>query len=197
MKSTHPFKPFIPIKADKLIIGTIPPPRFCLKDRKLYPEDVRFYYGSRDNAFWTIIEKIFDFDFEFKNSEKAINERKNALKELGIGITDIVDQCNHSNDFASDTDLKNLDYKDLGKLLHEHPKIKTLIYTSEFVKNQINTLFRTYHSIDKRNNKIQSIKINGTEYGVRILYSPSPNALRNLGENGSQKRERQYKDFLS
>ena len=59
MKSTHPYEPFIPLNAEKLIIGTIPPIRFCIKEREIFDDDVNFYYGSRDNAFWPIIENIF------------------------------------------------------------------------------------------------------------------------------------------
>lgn len=48
-KSTHPFAPEIPEGATKLIIGTMPPYRFCNTDEALYDDDVNFYYGSRDN----------------------------------------------------------------------------------------------------------------------------------------------------
>jgi len=33
MYSKHPFEPFIPANATKLIIGTIPPYRFCLDEK--------------------------------------------------------------------------------------------------------------------------------------------------------------------
>ena len=51
----HPFPPFVPTNATKLIIGSIPPQRFCNQKENgisLYPDDVNFYYGSRDNSFW-------------------------------------------------------------------------------------------------------------------------------------------------
>jgi len=54
MKETHPFEAFIPSGATKLIIGTIPPERFSQK--KLFCDDVNFYYGSRDNAFWELLQ---------------------------------------------------------------------------------------------------------------------------------------------
>ncbi|QNL22232.1 hypothetical protein HZR84_09875 [Hyphobacterium sp. CCMP332] len=196
LKSIHPYKPFIPVDSNKLIIGTIPPPRFCTQYKEIYKEDVNFYYGSRDNAFWPIIENVFDIELEYSNSKKAISERKNFLTKHGIGISDIIDKCIHKNDSAADEDLTNIEHKDLGELLRKNPQISILIYTSEFVKKQMNLHFNTYHSINKENRKIQSIIINGTKYNVRILYSPSPNALRNLGKQGSKKREKQYKEFI-
>jgi len=196
MKSIHPFEPFIPSGADKLIIGSIPPPRFCFQNRGLFIQDVNFYYGSKDNEFWPIFERIFELNFEYENSEKAVNQRKDLLNKLKIGITDIVEKCYHNNDSAADEDLREIEYKNINDLLLKYPGIETLIYTSEFVKSQMNSIFRTYHSISKENRRIQSIIIEGKKYNVKILYSPSPNALRNLGENGKKRREQQYREFL-
>lgn len=42
----HPYPPFIPDNATRLIVGTLPPPRFSLGQLK--PDDVKFCYGSRD-----------------------------------------------------------------------------------------------------------------------------------------------------
>ena len=43
---THPYEPFIPENATKLIVGTLPPPRFTTGELK--EGDVNFCYGSRD-----------------------------------------------------------------------------------------------------------------------------------------------------
>ena len=196
MISKHPFEPFIPNESSKLIIGTIPPPRFCTQPLELYGEDVNFYYGSRDNSFWKILSKIFNCSLEYSNTTEAIIQRKKLLTKLNIGITDIIDSCTHKNSSAADEDLLNIKFKDLKSLLQKNPNIDTLIYTSEFVKKQVNKYFKTYHSISRENKKIQSIKIGGVKYNVRILYSPSPNALRNLGKDGSEKRENQYTKFI-
>lgn len=54
---SHPYLPLIPECAKCLIVGTIPPHRFC-KDMqtaqqygKLSQNDVDWYYGSEDNQF--------------------------------------------------------------------------------------------------------------------------------------------------
>lgn len=72
MKSLHPFEPFVPKNSTKLIIGTIPPPRFCKNQNNILFDDVYFYYGSQDNYFWPILGDIFNVKFDYNNSENAI-----------------------------------------------------------------------------------------------------------------------------
>lgn len=71
-----------------------------------------------------------------------------------------------------------------------------MIYTSSFVKSQINKLFGTYHSINPNNKREQILKIGEKVYKVKILYSPSPSALRGMGKNGAEKRKTQYEQFF-
>jgi G:T/U-mismatch repair DNA glycosylase len=193
----HPYEPFIPKGARKLIIGTIPPSRFCRIPQVLYEKDVDFYYGSKDNYFWTIMNDIFEKDLKFVNDISSINQRKELLKQLNTGITDIVEKCIRADNSASDRNLKILNHKDLASLLADNPSIETLIYTSEFVKTQINIKCNTYHVIEIDNKKKQTVKIGDKPYKVRILYSPSPQALRNMGENGNERRKNQYREFLA
>lgn len=196
MNSKHPFEPFIPKGAKKLIIGSIPPPRFCIIPQEISNEDVNFYYGSKDNSFWRIMQEIFNTDLQYKNTASAIEQRKELLKNLSIGITDIIDECIHINNSASDEDLKILKHKDIFGLLNVNESIETLIYTSDFVKKQINSIYKTYHTIDKNNTRKQTVKIGNKTYNVRVLFSPSPLALINMGKNGTEKRKEQYRDFL-
>lgn len=198
MKSKHPYDPFVPENSSLLIIGTIPPARFCNNGAKeLLENDVDFYYGSKDNAFWDLVGKVFDENFEKTNTQFAIDQRISFLRRNGIGITDIILECTRENQSASDDKLKVISRKDLGQLLIEHPSITTLIYTSEFVKKEINKQFGGYHLIDPENKKKQSIMINGRMYQVRILFSPSPSGLRRLGVAGRAKRLNQWKEFLN
>lgn len=88
--SIHPYLPFIPTNAKKLLIGSIPPPRFCTKSGILKTDDVNFYYGSCDNLFWKLVSKIINNQLRYENSESAVEERKKILENLKIGITDIV-----------------------------------------------------------------------------------------------------------
>ena len=155
MKSIHPFEPFIPNGATKLIIGTIPPPRFCKEPYKLFEDDVNFYYGSRDNAFWHLLQETFDVKFQHKNSEDSIEERKQFLEKIGIGIMDIIAECNHINDFASDNKLNDIKHQDLKKILARYPAIRTLIYTSEAVKKELFKYLNIYHTINTHDSNMR------------------------------------------
>lgn len=193
MYSQHPYKPFIPQNATKLIIGTMPPYRFCIKPQKLFDDDVNFYYGSKDNFFWDLLAKVTGTQLEFKNSEEAIRQRKSLLIKLNIGITDIIEKCNHKNEKSDDASLEIITRKPIEKWLFQSPKIDTLIYTSAFVINQINQVAdKSYHNW-KIPRKIGTIVINKKEYNVVILYSPSPMALRSVDANT---RFAQYKNVF-
>ncbi len=197
MPEKHPFDHYLHQKIDKLIIGTIPPQRFCIKDGLLCKDDVQFYYGSKDNYFWELIGNIFQVSFTFENNDAAINQRKEFLIKNHIGIIDMVQTCNRKTGSALDKDLEILEFKDVGQVLKSIQENSNqqpiLFYTSTFVKSCMNRVFHTYHSIDQKNTRHQWIDINGNRYEVYILYSPSLNALRNMGGEGKDKRLEQYK----
>ena len=75
----HPYPPFIPENATKLIVGTLPPPRFTTGELK--EGDVDFCYGSRDGQLWTILDKIFDLDLKYETTAQAIAQREHFLKK--------------------------------------------------------------------------------------------------------------------
>jgi G:T/U-mismatch repair DNA glycosylase len=195
MYSKHPFEPYIPNNATKLIIGTIPPARFCFNENstkgKLLDKDVDFYYGSRDNKFWQIVEQVFNLNFS--EGADGIEQRKAFLKVQKIGITDVINICEREKESALDTKLNITELKDISRLLIENPTIDTLIYTSEFVKSQVNKISKSYHTIDLIDKKKQTTIIGNKKYDVWILYSPSPTALRNMGLMGNEKRLEQYR----
>lgn len=194
--SKHPYKAFIPEGADKLIIGSIPPYRFCHQDKsKLFETDVNFYYGSKDNAFWDLLSDITHTKLQHINSEESIEERKQLLVNLNTGITDIVELCEHINGKSDDKSLNIIRLKDISGLLVQYPSINELIYTSRFVIGQINKSCgeHTYHRWDS--GKMDgSININGKKYKVHILYSPSPNALRRIC---CKKRSKRYEEVFT
>ena len=95
----HPYKPYIPEAADKLIVGTIPPPRFSTG--KLFPEDVNFCYGSKYGLLWPILDTIYDLDLNYRNELTAVTQRKRFLNDFNIGICDMVERCEREKKDAS------------------------------------------------------------------------------------------------
>ena len=100
----HPYTPFISMDSTKLIIGTIPPSRFC-KMGKFYASDVEFYYGSRDNHFWDILSDVFNIPLT-RGTSTSITERKRILESNKIAVCDILVKAKRKNeDSASDSDF--------------------------------------------------------------------------------------------
>ncbi len=139
---THPYPPFIPKNATKLIVGTLPPPRFTIGELK--PDDVNFCYGSRDGQLWPILNAIFDLGLVYENTDFAINQRKDFLIERGIGICDIVDSSHRDKIDASDLGMQNIELRDLVTILADYPKVNTLLFTGGNSKNGPEYFFRRH-----------------------------------------------------
>jgi len=202
--SIHPYEPYIPEGATRLIVGTCPPWRFCNpphEEKVLAENDVRFYYGSCGNAFWKLLAKATNNPEPIcENTDEAIQQRQELLSALGVGITDVVESCLHNNRNSADNDLECIIEKPLKDLLLE-PRCKSiniLLYTSDFVKSLVNRKYndKSYHNEIDKDKRKYTLSINGNPYTAIILYSPSPTALRGLGEGGEQKRLQQYKEVF-
>ncbi len=132
----HPYKPFIKENTTKLIVGTLPPPRFSTG--KLLEKDVDFCYGSYYNSLWLYIDKIHNLGLRFNNSQEAINERKQFLIKHKIGVCDIVESAEREKIDASDLGMKNIKLRDILGYLKQYPKIETLLFTGGNSKNDLN-----------------------------------------------------------
>lgn len=141
-KHFHPYKPFIPEHATKLIVGTLPPPRFTVGDLK--PADVDFCYGSSDGQLWKILDELFQLNLKFETTEEAINQRKQFLIGRGIGICDMVESAEREKIDASDLGMQNVVYRDLIKYLNEFPNVDTLLFTGGNSKNGPEYFFRRH-----------------------------------------------------
>lgn len=130
---THPFKPFNLEAAQKLIVGTLPPPRFTTGNLK--PGDVNFSYGSIDGQLWPILDRIFDLGLKYENTMQAIKERQDFLISRKIGVCDIVESAYRDKVDASDIGLVEVSLRPLFEILSEHPQIDTLLFTGGNSKN--------------------------------------------------------------
>lgn len=138
----HPFPPFIPENATKLIVGTLPPPRFT--KRQLREDDVDFCYGSGDGLLWKVLDRIFDLQLKYENTQEAVEQRKEFLRERGIGICDVVESSRREKIDASDLGMKRVELRDMLGILKAHPKIETLLFTGGNSKNGPEYFFRKY-----------------------------------------------------
>ncbi len=138
----HPYKPYFPEGATKLIVGTLPPPRFTTGELK--PDDVNFCYGSRDGLLWPVLDAIFDIGLRYENTNVAVKQRKDFLASRGIGICDIVASCKRDKIDASDLGMQEPQLRDVVEYLRQYPKIDTLIFTGGNSKNGPEYFFRKH-----------------------------------------------------
>ena len=183
----HPYKPFIPEQATKLIVGTLPPPRFSVGNLK--NGDVNFCYGSIDGQLWKILDEIFNLNLKFETSEFAIQQRKDFLIAKNIGICDIVESCTRKKIDASDLGMENIQLRDLISYLNKLPKIDTLLLTGGNSKNGPEFLFRSQLrskglnlvSVSTDRPKIHEFIIEDRTIRTISLISPSSAANRSIG----------------
>lgn len=139
---THPYEPFLFKETTKLIIGTLPPPRFTSGDLK--EGDVNFCYGSRDGQLWPILDQLFGLALKFETTEAAIEQRKEFLIQNKIGICDIVASAERNKIDASDIGMQNIKLRNILGFLEEYPNITTLLFTGGNSKNGPEYFFRRH-----------------------------------------------------
>lgn len=194
----HPYPPFNLDKAAKLIVGTLPPPRFT--NQLLKPGDVDFCYGSTDGQLWRILDRIFDLDLKFEDSQLAIDQRKKFLKRRAIGICDIVASARREKIDASDLGMQQVELRDLIGILQKYPNIKTLLFTGGNSKNGPEYFFRRLAKAHHISLKVISSEVPRThsfqlpyKNGFRTietvsLTAPSGSANRAVGSNPLYKK---------
>ncbi|OBX27173.1 G/U mismatch-specific uracil-DNA glycosylase [Gelidibacter algens] len=138
----HPYPPFINEDTTKLIVGTLPPPRFSVGE--LLEKDVDFCYGSYFNSLWLFIDKIHDLNLRFDNSQEAVTQRKDFLMSQKIGVCDIVESAEREKIDASDLGMKNIQLRNLLGYLQIYPNIDTLLFTGGNSKNGPEYFFRKH-----------------------------------------------------
>lgn len=193
----HPYVPFIPKDATKLIIGTLPPPRFSMGN--LLEKDVDFCYGSKDGLLWPILDRIFNLNLRFETTQIAIDERKTFLSNYKIGICDLVAQCERDKIDASDKGMTKIVYRDLLGYLKSNTSIKKLLLTSGISKNGVEFLLKkylkskdiTFHKIISTTPKIHYFKLEHRKIETITLTAPSGSANIAIGSNQDYKLMKQ------
>ena len=193
----HPYKPFIPKNTTKLIVGTLPPPRFSIDH--LLDSDVDFCYGSRDGQLWRILDRIFDLNLKYETTGEAIVQRKEFLIERQIGICDIVEKCEREKIDATDLGMQRPQLRNLIGCLEKHRSIKTLLFTGGNSKNGPEYFFRKllkqydipFELISNEVPKIHQFNLNSRIIKTISLTAPSGSANRAVGSNPEYKRLKQ------
>lgn len=190
----HPYAPFIFKDTEKLIVGTLPPPRFTTGE--LLEKDVDFCYGSYYNSLWLYIDKIHDLGLHFENTNDAIQQRKNFLIKHKIGVCDIVDSCERDKIDASDLGMQNIQLRNLISYLKQYPKVNTLLFTGGNSKNGPEYFFRKHlkeydlklELVSNEIPRVHQFELNKRIIKTVSLTSPSGSANRAIGSNPHYKK---------
>ena len=172
-EDTHPFEPFINSETKFLIVGTIPPHRFCIK--KLINGDIDWFYGSKDNSFWEIISSVFDTKIECLNT---VEKRQEFSFNNNIGFIDLFHQIYRYKKSSSDSDIIPISFKDIFKYIEKNKNINSILFTSEYVEKLSTTLFSEnsrcfVNRCSKIPNKFDYICFHGRNIKWIKLKSPS------------------------
>jgi G:T/U-mismatch repair DNA glycosylase len=198
----HPYPPFLPESTSKLIVGTLPPPRFSTGE--LLKEDVNFCYGSKYGLLWPILDEIFKLDLLYENSTTAVEQRKIFLKRHKIGICDIVESCKRVKIDASDLGMELLCTRNLIRVLQDHSTIEILLLMGGMSVNGPGYLLKKQlqsHQIPfkmESEDSIKTLEFNIEQRRVKAyaLISPSSAANRAIGNFSTyQQRKSQNPDY--
>jgi G:T/U-mismatch repair DNA glycosylase len=194
---THPYTIFIPGGTKKIIIGTLPPPRFT--QGSLKKRDVDFCYGSCDGMLWPVLDEIFRLSLRYDNSGEAVRQRQEFLIRQKLGICDIVESCRRERIDASDLGMLDIRQRDILRQLELHPTIDTLIFTGGNTKNGPEYLFRR----QLRATRLKLLRVDDAlprrheftfqqrVYQTISLTSPSNAANRAIGSNALYRQRKQ------
>ena len=183
----HPYPPFIPENTSRLIVGTIPPPRFTTGE--LFIDDVDFCYGSKYGLLWPILDRIFNLDLDYERTNHAIMQRKNFLIKYNIGICDIIENCTRTKIDASDIGMDEIHMRNLIDYIDKNKDIRTLLFMGGNSKNGPEYLFRKlikpleikFEQTSFDRPKTYEFRLNDRILKTVSLISPSSAANRSIG----------------
>lgn len=132
MLETHPFGCFVPPGAVYLILGS-----FTGKYAGREQAEYDWFYGSRRNHFWSILETVYGRQLRNKKGKQEL------FSKLKIAITDIILKCERKASNNLDMNLTNIVYNTgaIAKILKKN-KIRKIYFSSRFVENKFKQHFK-------------------------------------------------------
>lgn len=136
-EETHPWHPFVPTNADKLILGTFPT---AVVNRGAY----EFFYPNQNNDFWRILFQVADKKLDNYKQTEPIGIRKQILADLKLGIGDIGKKILRQNNSSKDNNLFPIEFTNIFLILETHQELKKIILTSSGGGNSVLSWFNHY-----------------------------------------------------
>jgi G:T/U-mismatch repair DNA glycosylase len=169
-----PWEPYVPLNANKLILGTFP------THEKNW--DFNFYYPNKNNPMWKILSAIAKTDLTHsKNEITSVNERKAILDKLNLAMTDMGKVIRRQKVSSLDIDLFPIEFIDVFNILDKYPSIQTIILTSSTKGNSVLSWFKSYCTMNNKKIKLkgkgfprlENMTLNGREIKIVLVCSTS------------------------
>jgi len=173
MIETHAFGNFVPLNSKYLILGSFTG-RQAVKDTTVTDDSYDWFYGTKRNQFWPILEGVYGIELKNKHS------RQELFTKLGIAMADIIHQCERKKGNNLDANLVNIVYniEAITEILESH-QIERIFFSSRFVEARFKKVFR---DIINRYPTIELI----------TLPSPSPR----YAQMSKEQKIKKYKELL-
>ncbi len=107
------FEPVIDKNSKVLILGSFP----SVKSR-----EQGFYYGNKQNRFWSVLEKALK-----KPVPDRVSERKEFLLENNIALWDVIESSSIAGSMDSDLTESNSKPVNFSLVFNDYPNIKLII----------------------------------------------------------------------
>ena len=172
MSETHPFEIFSPPNAKYLILGSFVG-KEAVKGAAATDESYDWFYGTKRNQFWPILEGVYGVELKNKISKQEL------FIKLGIAIADIIYKCERKDDNNLDTNLVNIVYNPAVPGVIESQYLEKILFTSQYVEKRFK---KNYKDIINRHPSIQLV----------TLPSPSPR----YAQMSKDQKIRIYKELL-
>lgn len=173
--TTHQHLDLYPVSPEsaRLIVGTIHPHDH---ERFLIP----FFYGNR-NSIWTILSEAFPKDLP---APVTLEKVLSFLEKHKISVSDTIRVCKRNKPSALDQDLVPLELNTQLIEQVKNSKIREILFTSGFGKNNAFKLFyvdmlgmKITPQIRKDREVMLDKSVFGRPVKLTILYSPSGAAM--------------------
>lgn len=129
MIETHPFGSFVPQNPRFLFLGTF--------TAKVDDPSYDWFFTSKRNQFWIIMTEVYGIKLTNKQ------EKENLFANLKMAITDVILQCERSQNSNADNNLINLVFniKTINKIILEN-KIETIFFSSRMAEKLFKKNFK-------------------------------------------------------
>lgn len=102
-----------------LILGSYPPHA----DKRHY----EFFYPNKVNRFWNILAGIKGHTLQHFKGDAAVQERKQLMEELQIGVQNMGLKISRKGKSAADNDIDILEFQDILATIRRHPELNRIL----------------------------------------------------------------------